>query len=42
MVAAGVVEGGIGRCGMDTTVIAVGCAGGRMVNHMTGRIKANT
>ena len=40
MVAAGVVEGGIGRCGMDTTVIAVGCAGGRMVNHMAGRIKA--
>jgi cell division protein FtsZ len=25
---------------MDTTIIAVGCAGGRMVNHMAGRIEA--
>src|SRR6266850_4704799 len=28
------VEGGIGRCGMDTAIIAVGCAGGRMVNRI--------
>ena len=25
---------------MDAAIIAVGCAGGRMVNHMVGRIKA--
>ena len=25
---------------MDTAIIAVGCAGGCMVNHMAGRIKA--
>jgi cell division GTPase FtsZ len=25
---------------MDAAIMAVGCAGGRMVNHMVGRIKA--